>query len=58
VLGAGTTGFATPFALGYARHADRSGRLPVLGRVALVLAALEAVACLVFAAGWLWNRLA
>jgi hypothetical protein len=56
VLGASITGFAAPFALGYARHALRSGSSRGLGRAALVIAAFEALACLILAAGWLWNH--
>jgi hypothetical protein len=58
VLGASITAFAAPFALGYARHALRSGSSRGLGRAALVVAALESLACLILAAGWLWNHLA
>jgi hypothetical protein len=58
VLGASIAGFATPFAFGYALHVLRSGISRVLGSAALVVAALEALACLILAAGWLWNRLA
>jgi hypothetical protein len=58
VLGAGTTAFATPFALGYALHVSHRGGSPVLGRVALALASLEALACLALAAAWLWNFVA
>jgi hypothetical protein len=58
VLGAGTTAFATPFALGYALHVRRRGVSPVLGRVAVALATLEALACLALVVLWLWNFLA
>jgi len=58
VLGASITGFAAPFALGYARHVLHSGSSRWLGCASLVVAALEALACLILAAGWLWNRLA
>jgi hypothetical protein len=57
VLGASTAAFAAPFAVGYARHAGRSAPDRGLARAALVLAMLEALACLVLAGGWLWNRL-
>ena len=58
MLGASITGFATPFASGYALHALRSGISRGLSRAALVIAALEALACLTLAVGWMWNRLA
>jgi hypothetical protein len=58
MLGAGIIGFATPFALGYALHVTRSGRSRVPGRIALGLAALETLACLVLAALWLRNYFA
>ena len=55
MLGAGTAGFATPFALGYALHVRRCGGAPVLGRIALTLTTLETLACLALAALWLRN---
>lgn len=57
MLGASTAAFATPFMLGYALHADRSAPGPGLARIALVLATLESLVCLVLAGGWLWNQL-
>jgi len=57
VLGASTAAFATPCAVGYALHADRSAPDRRLGRAALVLAALEALVCLALAGGWLWDHL-
>lgn len=56
VLGASTAALATPLAVGYAQHAERSAPDRGLGRVALVLAGLEALVCLILAGGWLWNR--
>ncbi|HWR97787.1 MAG TPA: hypothetical protein VN317_05135 [Candidatus Methanoperedens sp.] len=55
MLGAGTTGCATPLAFGYALHAARRGSHRVLGRVALGLASLEGLAGVALAAAWLWN---
>lgn len=55
MLGAGTTGFATPFAIGYALHVRRRGTSPLLGRVAFVIALLEVFVCLTLAVGWLWS---
>lgn len=57
MLGASTAAFATPCAVGYALHADRSAPDHGFGRIALVLAALEALVCLVLAGGWLWKQL-
>ena len=57
MLGASTAAFATPFAFGYARHADRSAPDHGLSRIALVLATLESLVCLVLAGGWFWNQL-
>jgi hypothetical protein len=57
VLGASISGFATPFAVGYARHVLRSGRSRALGGAALAVACGEALICLLLAAGWLWNRI-
>jgi hypothetical protein len=57
VLGASTAVFATPFAFGYALHANRSAPDPGFGRVALVLATLESLVLLVLGGGWLWNQL-
>ena len=57
MLGASTAAFATPCAVGYALHADRSAPDRGLGRIALVLATLETLVCLVLAGGWLWNQL-
>ena len=56
MLGASTAAFATPCAFGYALHARRSAPDRGLALAALVLAGLEALACLVLAAGWLWNQ--
>ena len=58
MLGAGTAGFATPFAFAYALHTHRRGRAPVLGRIALTLMILEVLACLALAALWSRNFLA
>ena len=57
MLGAGTTGFATPVAIGYALHVRRRGTSPLLGRVAFVIAVLEVFVCLTLAVSWLWNAL-
>ena len=58
MLGASTAAFFTPFALGYALHAGRGAGRSNPGRVALVLAALEALACLALAGAWIWSQLA
>jgi hypothetical protein len=58
VLGASTAAFFTPLALGYALHAGRGPQRSNAGRVAIVLAALEALVCLAAAGAWLWSRVA